>query len=416
MLERSKGWKRRVLAILYLTIALVVGALGWHMVCLWRLPDAPEPFDLAKYRRVAVSDADNAMVAYREVFWRFGDLDSRSLHVVSVLARNMNDWSKADPEARRWAEGHRKALEAWVPANDRPDSVLVQPEEMRMGTDLEPMYRIRLYAHLALLEGSRLEHSGDLAGAWRMYRAAFRASRHVGRHGGTTQRLIGHAVLRQSHSRIDAWIEHSGMTPELLRKAMGDVEACRAMTSPASEMVRAEYFSALNAVNDMDRWWTLSDSGEYSNANWLNQFGVGRWAHRFLRREPERSARVLRLIAAGYLAQCDRPVALRPKLLFTSLMSYDHDGRTPHPVRAISPDALESWARDSIVMELGPFNHQVQRLVDAEAGVFDDLALKIAERAFVIERGTPPKRYGDLLGHYLKTLPDGIEPQDVVNP
>jgi hypothetical protein len=97
-------------------------------------------------------------------------------------------------------------------------------------------------------------------------------------------------------------------------------------------------------------------------------------------------------------------------------MIYDHDGRTPQPVRAISPDALESWARNSIVMDVGPFNHQVQRSLDAEAGVFDDLALKIAERAFVIERGTPPKRYGVLLGPYLKTLPEGVESQDVINP
>jgi hypothetical protein len=90
--------------------------------------------------------------------------------------------------------------------------------------------------------------------------------------------------------------------------------------------------------------------------------------------------------------------------------------RTPQPVRAISPDALESWARDSIVMELGSFNPQLQRFLDAEAGMFDDFTLKMAGRAFVIERGMAPKRYGDLLGPYLKTLPDGIEPQDVVIP
>ena len=40
----------------------------------------------------------------------------------------------------------------------------------------------------------------------------------------------------------------------------------------------------------------------------------------------------------------------------------------------------------------------------------------MAERAFEVERGRPPKTYGDLLGAYLKALPDGIEPQDLVNP
>lgn len=108
--------------------------------------------------------------------------------------------------------------------------------------------------------------------------------------------------------------------------------------------------------------------------------------------------------------------SLRPKILFTFLMIYDHDERTPQPVRAISPDALESWARDSIVMALGPFVHHLQVKLDAEPGTFDQLSLKMAERAFVIERGRPPRTYGELLGTYLKTLPEGIEPQDLLDP
>lgn len=287
-----------------------------------------------------------------------------------------------------------------MPANDRADSLLVQPEELRMGTPLEELQWIRRYARLALLEGSRLEQSGDLAGAWRMYRATLRASRHAARHGGTNQRLMGYGILEQSRPRIEAWIDGPGMTHELLHRAIGDVDACRAMTSPASEMVRAEYFSARDAVNATDLWWKLSDTRPYSNVYWYNQFGGGRWAYRFLRREPERSARVLRLIAAGYLAQCDRPLG----------------ARTPPSVRAISPVALESWSRDSIVMDLSPFSPHIQNYLDADAGMFDELILKLAERAFAIERGRPPRRYGELLGPYLKTLPDGIGPQDLVNP
>src|SRR5262249_51971390 len=140
---------------------------------------------------------------------------------------------------------------------------------------------LRPYARLALLEGSRLEQAGDLAGAWRMYRATLRASRHAARHGGTIPRPFGDGVLRRSTRRLESWIDRPGMPPELLRRAIGDVEACRAMTSPASEMVRAEYFSARAAVNDTETWWKLSDSGPYSNVNWYNQFYLGRWAHRF---------------------------------------------------------------------------------------------------------------------------------------
>ena len=86
-------------------------------------------------------------------------------------------------------------------------------------------------------------------------------------------------------------------------------------------------------------------------------------------------------------------------------------------MRAISHEALESWAKKTRSWsEIGPFSIIRNPRLDAEVGVFDHFTLKMAERAFVIERGRPPKTYGELLGPYLKTLPDGIGPQDLVNP
>ena len=317
LLERSRGWKRRGLVLLYLAIALPVGALVWRSVSLRNLPDSPEPFDLVKYGKVAVPDADNAMVAYRDVVSRFGDLDSRKYNVASDKAWNVSDWSAADPEVRLWAQDHRQALAAWLPANDRSDSLLVQPAETRIFTSLERAQAIRPYVRLALLEGSRLEQAGDLAGAWPMYRATLLASRHAGRHGGTIQHLIGNVFLRQALPRIEAWIDRPGMTPELLRRAIADVLACRAMTSPPSEMVRVEYFSARNVLNDTDSWTRISDSGPYARTDWTNQFVWVQWVRRFLRREPERSARVLRLVAPAtspsviVLGKFDRSSCLR---------------------------------------------------------------------------------------------------------
>jgi hypothetical protein len=42
--------------------------------------------------------------------------------------------------------------------------------------------------------------------------------------------------------------------------------------------------------------------------------------------------------------------------------------------------------------------------------------MKMAERAFAIERGRPARTYGELLDGYVKALPDEIEPQDLLNP
>jgi hypothetical protein len=121
-------------------------------------------------------------------------------------------------------------------------------------------------------------------------------------------------------------------------------------------------------------------------------------------------------MTAGYLAQCDRPPALRPKLAIPDWMIYAHDKLTPPAVRAISPEALESWARDSILYAIGPFRNILQSHLDTEVDHFESLTLKMAERTFAIERGRPPKTYGELLGPYLKALPDGFAPHDLVNP
>src|SRR5258708_3893623 len=77
----------------------------------------------------------------------------------------------------------------------------------------------------------------------------------------------------------------------------------------------------------------------YSATDWTNRSGGVRWARRVLGRDPERPARVLRRVTAGYLAQCDRPRAPRPKLLFAGSMISDHGAWTPQTVRSIAPDA-----------------------------------------------------------------------------
>ena len=410
-LERSRGWKRRGLAFLYLLISMTVGVLGWRELSLWRLPNAPEPFDVAKFGRIEVPDSENAMVAYRSAFARTGELEYRD-YQVAQKAWSVTDWSVADPEVRRWAEDHRHFLPIWLPATELRESLLVEPESMEMGTNLGPVQSLRPFVRLALLEGSRLEQDGDLAGAWTHYRAALRASRHAGMHGGVNQRLIGSSLLRQSRPRIEAWTENPKVTPGLLRQAIADVEACAAMTSPASEMVRVEYFVYRAAVNGPELWSKFSDSGPYCTSEWYNHVTGIRWAQRFLRHEPERSHRVLRLITAGYLAQCDRPPPLRPRLMFPPFMIYDQNSTTPAAVRSITPEDLNAWAKDSVMDSLANSSSHLQPLIDAEPGTFDGLRIKMAERAFEIDHGKPPKTYGELLGPYLKSLPEGLEPGD----
>ena len=54
------------------------------------------------------------------------------------------------------------------------------------------------FHELALLEASRLEEQGDMAGAWGWYRAALRATYHMGLRGTRRARISGPSPARPS--------------------------------------------------------------------------------------------------------------------------------------------------------------------------------------------------------------------------
>ncbi len=411
-LERARGWRRRALVFLYLTIALVGAVFGWRELSLWRLPDAPEPFDLARFGRVEVSEADNAIPLYRAATnWIKPGQGDHLYKPATAGAWEVTDWAAADPEVRRWAEDSRPALEPWLQATRRPEALVVQPEEMRIMTSLTVVQTIRHASRVGLLEGSRREQAGDLAGAWELYNATLRSSRHVGRHGGLIQRLIGWNILDRSRARVATWTENPAVTSDMLRRAIADVAAAGALSAPASDMIQVEYFADRDVLAHPETWDRYDVEFLSDDQAWYNHIGLFRDARRFLRREPERSRRVLRLIVAGHLAQVERPQALRPKLRFEIFMIYDIDPRTPPALRLLTPEELNAWVMSSAAKWFGSFR-QVQPLVDAEPGIFELLQLKMAERAYRLDRGRPPKTFADLLGTYLKTLPEGIEPGD----
>jgi hypothetical protein len=413
-LERSKGWKRRGLVVLYLAVLSTVGVLGWRGLSLWRLPDVGEPFDVERFGTVRVADSDNALPLYLEAQKRIKPLDAPQ-KALDSKAWKVDDWAGLDPELKRWVVESRPAIEPWLRAAERADALQVQPGEMRVTSILDATQKIRELAQLAIREGSRLEHDGDLEGAWRIYRAILRSSRHAGRHGGAMQRLVGHSVLVVARAPIGRWIEDPAVPPVLLRRAIDDVEACQAMTSPNSEMVRAEYFACRDALDRPEEWRKFDPEGPEGDAMWYNQFPILGKGRHFLLREPERSQRVLRLITAGLLAQCDRPRLVRPKLFSSKYMIYEVDERTPPAVAAITPEELSKGGDRSAFSTLWTSINLVLTRIDFEQGIFDDLRVRMAGRAYEIERGKPAATYGDLLGHYLKALPEGFEPGDAAS-
>jgi hypothetical protein len=409
-IERARGRMRVVLAGLLALLLAVAGVFGWRAASLRGLPDPGEPFDVAALGRVQLADVDNAAIVYARAAALFKF--DREEHERNRQVWSETDWAKAAPVVRRWVESNREAIEVWRAGADRPESLFVQPEDMTISTSPSTIQSLRHMARAGLLEGSRREQAGDLDRAWAMYRAALRSSRHIEMHGVTVWRVVGRSMLAQAGMHVKRWIQDARVSTPMLRRAIADLGACAAMTPPASEIIRTEYFGTRHALSRPTRWieWEIEDG----MTDWHTHVPLVLAAKHFLRHEPERSLRVLRLIVAGHLAQCDRPPALRPKLVSTEFMIYAHGPVTPASVRALAPEQLEDWAESSTLEAFKPFLRDV--FADRERATLELMQLEAAERCYRIEHGKPPKTLAALLGTYLTALPDGFDPADSLDP
>jgi hypothetical protein len=410
LLERVRGRKRLLLLALYGVLLSVAGALAWRAMSLRELSDA-EPFDTKALGTVHVADADNAYVLYREAARQFNE---------PPRIVESTDWAKVDPGVRAWVESKREALEVWLQGTERPDALNIQPRDARDDSQFELLQTIRMLATIALLEGSRREQAGDLDGAWTMYRARLRCSRHAGRHGSIVERMFGTGMLLSAEPHIEHWMNQPRMTAALLRRARRDIEVCEAMTPPLSEAFRVEYFALESALADIARGTSLGAEGmgiegQFDDPRmWYNHVPFVPPLKHYFRREPERSRRVLRLVFANILAQCDRPNEVRPRFLYPQHVIYETDEVTPPAVRALGSEKLRQWVEDSYAGLLLPgYQHQLAML-RREAGLFEEFRLAIAIRAYTLDHGARPRTYKELLGPYLKTLPNYLGPDDPV--
>ena len=98
-----------------------------------------------------------------------------------------------------------------------------------------------MFEVLALLEGSRLEEQGDMAGAWGWYRAVLRTIHHVGQHGTVERRAIAQGWHVDLQGRLKTWAADPRTTPALLRQALDDVVACEVLAPSEAYTLKAEY-------------------------------------------------------------------------------------------------------------------------------------------------------------------------------
>ncbi len=349
-IERSRGWRRVVLLVLYGVIALGTWAILWRRSQLAALPDIGDPFVLVAWRVPAsVPDDRNAFVAYRRAAGRFrnmNDAEGKSFSKANFT------WSRADPTFRAWVAEHDEAISLlWSGATrpefyiDIPSDATVEPAAMNNSTLAA---RIGWIGTAALFKAGRLRGEGDPAGAWSLLNAACRASRHIEWAVPTVNgRSHGIVLAQYAHLPVAAWANDPAVGVTLLRQALDDLAAAEALTPPPSIFYRQEYLASLKSLSNIEPLITASTKQHHDRV-WWHLFALAPGLEIFLDGEPERSRRVLDLLVANDLTWCDRPASDRPAFAVERQRIPELDAAAPAAVRAVAPAAVRAVAPEEL--------------------------------------------------------------------
>ena len=343
-------------------LALVVAGFAWNVTSLRGLPDIGDPFDVAAFTSTRVSDEDNAFVLYRRADALYRDWDGSPT----------SHWASASAGERKWLDENREALAVWKQGTERPDACFIPPAELTFDANLGVIQRFRTMVRLALLEASRLEAEGDFKGAWSWYRGP------SGEPALRAPRLPDRAAHRHRLPRA-TWPRRSPDGP-IRRRSMRSFfgKPWRRSRRSTRWRRRCPSLSSANISRSSRRWSSPKSSGNTwsrrptARMRRLATSGpFRRWrscAQSVLKHDPERSRRLLRLIAANWLAYCDRPAGERPPLEPDSRLVYRADSSAAPVARLLSPEQTNSWYDSTIFLRsLFPASKQRARQSTASA-------------------------------------------------
>ncbi len=409
------GSRRRMIMI---ALAVLLGLLAtpfiWWNVQLAGLPDIGDPFDVAEFRAMTIPDERNAYVLYRRAAERFRPVrvsNGSGGSQVNVNAR----WSEATPLLRKYAEDNREALELFRQGSERPDA-LEPPRASNPDPDAKLIEAMKWLQRLSLLEASRLEDQGDMAGAWTWYCAALRVTHHTALRGSTLMRWYAAMAGVRVRERVKQWSANRRTTPELIRRALDEVLACGALVPSESHTLKAEYLAMENwlegpfapgrqgMIDALKSW--LNSRTYQLNSDQIPSM-VDAW--RKWRREPERGRRVLRLAVANWLAYLDLPPDRRPAPdpeIIGRYVFYAFGSEASAKARALSPGALDRWLQSSQDAQAILDGWRLNWIRAREKANHRAMVTLLATELYRRDHKSDPPSDEALVGPYLKALPD----------
>ena len=402
----------------WILLALVVLAgVVWRMQLLG-LPSVGEPFDVASFMKVDVEESRNAFIEYSlaTAKMKVVDVQLKSKKVVYPRSKPEESWGKLAQGWKDTLAESGEALAIWRSGTDKPDAIYHRPsEDLSFRTLLPITQELRRLGHLGVVEGLRLEDSGDLAGAWGWYRATFRSSRHSGRHGFPIERMVGSSIHQDVAKVMTRWASNPKVDAAMLRRALDDVLEADAMTSPVSDHLKVEYLvfernlNSPNMVEDL----LVERLVDNETPDWFQDLSIPprykqpiQTVRVALSDDRERSLRLARLLTANWLAEVDKPPSQRAKILRAEPLIFEAN---PTPGQSVSAESLSSWVDTSMlaIRWSKALRRWIPDAIDKERIRQSRLVVHLASELYRREHGKPPASPQDLVGPYLKALPEG---------
>ena len=418
LLERSRGIGRGLLISLYLLVGLAVVTLTYRQTRLISLPDVGEPFDVPAFLAFTLADDQNALLPYREAVKLYKPPTDPNL--LSPFPRIATPPGPSSPslsaEARSWVEANRPALEQFRQAWDRPDAFDPAGRSVNPPGRFEPEENYHRLCGLALLEAQRLVEDGDLAGAWTWYRSLMRSSWLIGHHSGESARAMGRNTRGRLARRLTVWAEHPKTDLALLRRALADVQACEPLLPSEAEILKVAYIVGLDNFGAFFRASAAVDippiegDGFQPPRGLVTQFYE---AKRWIRRDNERSRRVLNLVFCNWLKNVELPLDERPDPVIRvksgpRLLGLPADFYPfPAAVTKLDPIALARWYASTIDLRTNlPPLSSYQADLRQDLVAHGSLVLAVANEIYRQEHGTLPESPEKLVGAVLDHLPE----------
>ncbi len=415
-----KRLRQLLKAVVGLAIFLVVAGpifAIWWLNSLNGLPDVGDPFDVAEFRALRIPEDQNAFTFLRRAGAKLTPAPEWPRKIDSMDPADV--WSEADPKLRAWVQANREALALFLRGADLSDGIT---RTAGLGFSREsPLMDLRQVVNLALLEGARRAEAGDTAGAWKCYRGVLRTVTHLRRRGDIYERWVANAIQNPLQKGLATWAADPKTTIPQVRHALDEVLEARPRPEWEAFSLKLSY---LDLTRDMDAPTdyvrrAIDERRTYrlGGLEIPNEFSAYLYpVHRFLKREPERSRRVLRLVFANWLAHLEVPelrgsrpavrAAFSARGNTLSVLLYPTSPQASPAARAVPPEAVATWLVTTLDINPFAWTNMWTQTHHQELRSYRLLVVSLAEELYRRERGASPASDEALVGTYLKVLPE----------